>query len=486
MTINKIDYEWASTGTKTPAPSDEKIQTGWVKGERVPMEYFNWVLARLDDKVNRLIREKIDSFYTDAANPAKMLTTGIWDEDWGSSIGAQNYFDASDNTKEYIDVKVYFTSDNEPRLLVLDKGADKIDVVDPRTLTLLDTSSDLTDDLQAGKTYYAQSMCTDGTYVYVVYGNSTDSTVDIQCWQISDWSVRSGWAATGYALTGSVTVSTTQRIAKVIIANDTSVAVVMDTLTTVDSTTEILSLVTRAGGGESDTGAGDCPASRTAMPQICSDGTYLYFLADNGSTTGNVCSADLADLTSGCGGSNYPLAVTASSAIYGSICACGDKIVSIWGDLAIGSAETFLRTHSSADADLDQVLAGTSISTTVVSTTYIDMVEPWAGMCFDGLNVWFSGVVSNHAANPGAYERTLTKVDLARLMNQDSSVSKTIFELAKGPYYVADDIGLINTDVRWGSEIAFDGRDIWCCPEPSPSKTASGRVYRLPMALMRG
>ena len=50
--ITQLEYEWAESGTKTPAPSDEKIQTGWVGGDQPTIEYFNWWMNRADAQLN--------------------------------------------------------------------------------------------------------------------------------------------------------------------------------------------------------------------------------------------------------------------------------------------------------------------------------------------------------------------------------------------------------------------------------------------------
>jgi hypothetical protein len=34
-------------------------------------------------------------------------------------------------------------------------------------------------------------------------------------------------------------------------------------------------------------------------------------------------------------------------------------------------------------------------------------------------------------------------------------------------------------------KLVFDGRDLWCNVQPTASTTCSGRIYRLPLALIR-
>jgi hypothetical protein len=50
--ITQLEYEWAESGDKTPAPTDEKIQAGWVEKDGGILEYFNWWMNRADAQLN--------------------------------------------------------------------------------------------------------------------------------------------------------------------------------------------------------------------------------------------------------------------------------------------------------------------------------------------------------------------------------------------------------------------------------------------------
>lgn len=476
MTIDKLTYEWADTGTKTPAPSDEKIQEGFVGGDKAPIEYFNWLFNRNEKVINDLIRERINSFYESATNPQKMITTGIWDDDWKEN----DYVYNGVATSKIVDIAVYFTTDNEPRLLALDQATHTINVFNPRTLALLDTSSDLTDDLKASKTYTAQSFCTDGTYVYCAFANATDTTIDVQCWQISDWSVRTGWAATGTNM-GSTSTITAQRCAKIFIADDDFVCCVRGGKAVVDSSTEIMSMFDRTDGSIDSEGAGDCPATfYPAWQAACSDGTNIIFGANDATPDSRICSATIADLTAGTGGANYPLTM-AGYTVYSMICIGNGLCVSSYltnGGQA--NTSTVLRTHNASDADLDVIISGDSChATPITQATYCGTPS---AMCYDGINLYIASRGTNAGGNS---THNITKIDAQKLMGRDvdAGEERSFFDIITGVYNIADGMTFGSSSYLYST--VFDGRDVWTIPDSTASADTSGRVYRLPLALFR-
>ena len=77
MTIDKFDNIWANSGT-TDEPSSAKKDQGFVGNDQPAMERFNWLHNMIQDKVRRLIVERMDSFYEEATDPQAMITTGLW------------------------------------------------------------------------------------------------------------------------------------------------------------------------------------------------------------------------------------------------------------------------------------------------------------------------------------------------------------------------------------------------------------------------
>ena len=155
MTIRKFLRRWASGGILAE-PSTPKQDLGWVDNEQVPFEWANWLQDRLEDKIDRIVQERIDSFFEASTDPHKAISTGLWPDSWGVGNDAANVISGG-SSKAYHDLEVYFTEDGSPRLLVYDSAANVIEVWDPRSLLQVGGSADLTLDLPSGggETWFA-------------------------------------------------------------------------------------------------------------------------------------------------------------------------------------------------------------------------------------------------------------------------------------------------------------------------------------------
>jgi hypothetical protein len=262
MTIDKFDYEWAESGAKTPAPSDAKIQTGWVSGaeaDRAYIEYFNYLQNRAEAAINRIIKERYNSFYEEASNPQAMITTGLWDESW-AVIGNSLNVMGNGPGKDYQDMKVFFNSNNEPRIIVAENDTTKFEIWDPRTLaaaTDYRTSDNIHDDLPVGVTGLIQSICTDGTTVYatIIDTNAAPAEYYVQAWNISTWSVKTGWPATGRHLTPTGNAHQFY----IIMANATRLAIINNATTVTAAGDPVIEIIDIDDGSILADGAGDAP-----------------------------------------------------------------------------------------------------------------------------------------------------------------------------------------------------------------------------------
>ncbi len=485
MTITKTDGVWAESGDVTPAPTDAKKAIGFLGGDQPTIETFNYLVKRLDDKVDEIIEERVNSFYEDAADPQSMISTGLWDESWGIPSDTLNMIDSGVATSEYRDLAVIFNSDNQPRLLVLDNALTKIEVWNPRTLTLVDTSDDLTDDLPAsGAVWVCESMCTDGTSVYVTLKdtNASPDTHIIQAWDIATWDVKSGWAATGTALQGTGNTSGNTRESKVIIANATTLAVVCCYQAISADTDPAIQLFSITAGAAGLDGAGDAPTgtSATALDTICSDGTNIFF-ATYGTNVQSICSATISDPTAGCGGTNFAGGFSLGDSDKSCMIQCGPDLIvdCIYPISTVTSSDIILRTFNDSDADLEAIEVGqNSQSTPVVGNQYL-LGHPIAN-CFDGVNVWVFGYIE-FGGNDGC---ALIKIDTSKLANVDRT-TRQLPDIANGPFLV-DVVNFPSGASNWiYQSCKFDGRDIWVNTEQRASQTNSGKIHRLPLALLR-
>ena len=487
MTIDRLEYEWAETGTKTPAPSDEKIQEGWVGGDRPTVEYLNFLFNRVEKKINDLIEEGLNSTYLGTDHKA-MLTKklyGITSESWAFCDDTKNQIDGGDVA--FVDLEVFF-DEEEPRLMALKaaSNANTIEVYDPRTLALVESSGTLTGLNVAGsQTWFAVDFCNDGSYAYVMFRDTQpmNDTWCIQAYSLDDWSVKSGWTATGTALTGVGAVTVTERIAKVIIADGTRIACTCpwNDMTTVPVAVATLLI---SDGSIDDEGYGDATSALgdAAKGVLASDGTNLYFgFIDT--TTGQdlIASATLADLSVS-GGAGLPYAQGAG--VYGLtsiLCPAPDIIIGCWA-----SETKTITIGTSAEPIIDWVESGTGADGETALTRQWPSIISDATI--DGMNLWLMGSKRADDTGPDLFAG-FWKIPISQFIVDESygpplDYNLTFVDCAEvymaSPRNECDAVnGLGN------SAIAFDGRDVWMIADCRSGQTLSGLLYRLPRANTR-
>lgn len=485
MTYKKFDNVFANSGALDSFDAAKK-DDGLVGGDRISIENWNALQNGVEQKINDMVEEGPATYYPDATDVNAMITTGLWDDSWGLPIDTANVISGG-ATKQYIDMAPFFTADNEPRLPVLDATNNKIEVWNPRTLALVDTSDALDDDLPAigAEVWEPYSMFTDGTSVYVMLrdSNATPDTHQIQAWDIATWDVKTGWPTTGTALSGTGNTPHNSRDGKVIMASATKLATVSGWITIASSASTAISIIDITNGTIDSEGAGDAPTGVTAeaIDSICSDGTNIYF-AVRGATNLHVCTATIADPTAGCGGAGYPLSLGAGSSSH--LTACGPKMITnpvspIGG---VTEADIVLYTHDSSDADLDQITVGQNTrGTPDVADGYL-LGFPWDA-CFDGRSLWILGSINPTGGDLAA----LTKVDVAKLFLFDTSEQRHYGDVVSGgPFIMPPDAEHPAGGSNWiYYRCVFDGRDIWVNVEPRASQPNSGKLMRLPQATQR-
>ena len=471
--MDKITRRWANSGNVT-APSTGKQDLGWVDNEQVPYEWWNWLQDRLEAKCNEIIEERVNSYYDGASDWQTMLQTGLWADSWGNGADSPNAIE-SGASKELKAMCPYLDSDSKPHVLVFDDVSHKVERWNTRSLALISASSDLTADLPSGggEVWECQDIATDGVYVYITFmdSNASPETHQIQAWKISDWSVHTGWVATGTALSGTGTGPNSTRESRVVYASSSTLAVVCSWITISASSSTAIAILDITDGSILSEGAGDCPTGTSAYAyDLASDGTNIFFLATgSGGAVSYTCSATIADPTTGCGGANYPL--THGTAGYGYITSAGPNLI-VSTHVGGGVAFEKVRTGNSTDADLTAILNGTNAPT--------EILENPRSITFDGINIWIFGEINNNA---GTDQFVLVKIDASRLASVDTNTTISMFE-------VSDCVSLVGgpataDDVLW-AEAVFDGRDMWVIAESRASQTNSGKIWRLPLALLRG
>lgn len=471
---------WGENGNRMDGaePSAAKHSTGFVVGRGIADE-FNYTQYRAEEQLDAIVRERVASHYTQitAAQARFQIASGRWAYDWGRIENANNYVDSGVGTAEIEDICSAFNSFGEPLMLMLDNSVQKIEVFNPRTGVLLDTSNDLKLDLPSSggsETWQTWMMCSDGTSVYVMCTDTQPGSDvhRVQAWDIATWNVKSGWPATGTALPGTGNRNRGQN--EIIIANDTYLATANSWTAIVDNTTECISVLELADGtlGAGFSGSGDGTATYSIL-SLASDGTYLYCTSEVGGAY-ELSTAIIADPdnVAGSGGTGYPLALSTQGPH--NITSCGDLIVTSTGSSAGAAyADIVIRTHNATTAALGSVARGRNAVTGDVGDKFI--FKECHDLTYDGFNLWLTVNIDSVAGtNPVCF----LKIDVAKLMDIVADVD---------PHLPFITTGIFQTPVAAGSfkPTAFDGRDLWVASISGGGNPLSGKMHRLPCALLR-
>lgn len=481
-TLLPIDTIWGEDGDRMSGeggqpnpPSDSKRSTGHVRGF-LKSDELNNNLYELGELAQMLISERAASYY-DQVTPTQaksQISTGLWEQDWGSVENSNNSVNSGDPNDTYRDCCIAFNTFNEPLLLALNNADSNIHVYNPRTLTFLTTSGALTDDLPSGggETWQFYSMCTDGTSVYVFCTdtNPASDTHAVQAWDISTWDVKGGWPATGRALTG-VGTRTTNAGKDIAVVDSTYLAVCNSWTAQSTSATACVELLQLSDGVIDDAGAGDMGSGYSAQT-VASDGAYLYVIADNAGSV-QLATLTISDLTTGSGGTGYPLAIGSNTNT--KVVSCGSLIVTADGSDGAGASDIVIRVHNSSDAVLSYVLRGQNASgTPVTGDKYI--YKSCTDITYDGVNVWFTSTVDNLSG--GGDSVAVFKIDVGKLFPYLTDRYMNISDLTG--CILATPV----TESTW-NPTCFDGRDLWFLTNKGALGTYSGYMHRVPLALLR-
>jgi len=474
---------WGESGARMDGeePSAAKHATGHVV-QRAIGDEFNYLQYRAEEQLDAIVRERVASHYTQAtaAQSRLQIATGRWDQDWGRVENANNYVDSSVSTAEFYDTCVAFNSLGEPLLLALDNSVQKIEVFNPRTGALLSTSDDLKDDLPSSggsEVWKCYSMCTDGTSVYVFCTNTQPASDEhvVQAWDISTWNVKTNWPTTGTSLPGVGARSDNEQN-DIIIANDTYLATANSWTAIVGAGggTACISVLELADGtlGAGFSGSGDGTATYV-ITSLASDGTYLYCTSEVGGAY-ELSTAIITDPDNpaGSGGTGYPLALSTQGPHF--IASCGDMIATSPNAAGTTATDVVLRSHNATTAALGQMSRGRDSSAgPLTGDKYI--FQRCLDLTYDGLNLWLTIKVDSAG---GTDPVCLLKIDAAKLMDKTTTSVPQIGDLTGSLFQMP----VISASLK---PTTFDGRDIWVISDWTGSVTHSGRLHRLPIALLR-
>lgn len=456
MPIQTID-NWADLGSISE-PTTAKKALGWVDGESPPAAYENWVQNDTREKINELVVDSPDSighFVTEQSLQMKYYPSG------GEMPAGPGLYlmDASDNTKNYVDLITWRNSDGEKKILALDHDGCTIDVFDAETLSL-----ESENDISAGfgvadNAYLPQSMCTDGTYVYVVAVDGVPPSANcdgkIQAFNIATWAVHASWPATGRQMDDAAHNNFHQEdwmLNHVIFANTTTLAVVQSWLRVTGAGINAIQLVAVADGALGLAGIGDSPTGTHVRPtgQIASDGTNLYFSTyDEDTTTSYLCTATIADPTTGLGGI-FPNSYADQK--IADIMFAGEYLYVTFFNDTTYMPDSILEVHYGGA--ITHYIEGATVSGGGGSIE----VEIGGPMVYDGRYVWARlGLQdSGHFSNVIAKLNPLQPFSPMPITNPGLYITHSLTEK-----YTAEDYTNSTDYDNYMGRALFDGRDIW-------------------------
>jgi len=490
MAIDLLD-EFASSGTKTEPTANKKAE-GFSGGEQPAADEANWLFNAWTKKINE-IAQKADP------SPATIETSNIIQKyypptsTWSSMDDTQNKISLPTGKAHY-ELAMYLTSSGEKRILAMRISTDRVlDIIDPETMAVIDTSDELGTELPYSvlNPWMPLAFCTDGTSVYVVFGDGDDpANYRISAYNISDWNLKSGWPSSGAVLPGSgvsgyTMVSDGAYPAKIIFADSSTLAVLCpwNTVTAsnsgavcfvdVDNTLSSFTAGTHYGAGDASTSS-----SINGINGITSDGTNVYYIGW-GSTDSYLCSVSIADPTSGNGNTGYPYTFDATDGYPIDLITTGSMLV-VGLKPSTNDLVLYACTPDSA--------YGAEV-TRVTSSPGVDQIWTIGRLIFDGFNVWARARTKQLA---GYYMEYLVRLNVERLCNDTSSSTALTMSNIIDDYAIAcysfdpqPDTSDASSPMDGVAPVLFDGRDLWALHSFNPSSEYDGLLRRLPLAAFR-
>jgi hypothetical protein len=276
----------------------------------------------------------------------------------------------------------------------------------------------------------------DETYAYIIW-NQVDvaaavnySDFQIQAYRLSDWTVKTGWPATGTTLHNG---GGTQESSQVITATDDLLAVANYTQSVSVSTDPAVYLVDKADGSITAYGAGD-QTSGDGPHKIASNGTYIF--TDTG------YSIDISDPSTGCGGTNWPLSISGNAA---GVACVGDLVVFSQDNGVAPDPVCYIASVGNSDIGL-------------IDPTAEAVCSGLASVITDGLYFWAYGLRTIGST----VRATMFKIDPYQALNEDGTTVGEFDEALLTSISFDFSASGHPTTVGWNiPRLVFDGEAIW-------------------------
>lgn len=521
MTKKTIEVEWASGGTISPYTTAKKTM-GHIFGEIPESDAFNSWWNEKDRKLNELKRESNFGFSdlnqsnnvnynTDVDLYNKSLTQGgyAWDtnRNW-NYVGSSPYnYLISTKPKE---IHPFFH--NERRLVAaIDATVDRLYIYDAETTLEISwtgtINTAIANSLYASGSWKPQSFCIDGLDFYITFTDTATApdTHVVQCltWDgvstdSTGWSVKTGWAANGYALgTGDLPVGIGSayynfadlKNTQIINADENNIAVKTN-FNLLGTTGTGIYIFPKAGGGSSSNGLGNYAASASDNDQLVggfeSDGTYIYFtVASSVSLQSIICACDISNASVYTGG------MGATPRLVGSLQSLCKNILYIGynrmicfctyvGTPPIPTYLTMIQTlnTSATTGNFSYQMGEYYANGGARSNEWYLCGSNISASSYDGKYVYF---MTSPCVDFGStyYKDAIVKVHVSSFkFFIDTSQSGTLDELCPVVHYVSSSLLSHTTNNAFIDGMCCDGRDTWVTKIGIPSM--SNRIMRIP------
>ena len=467
MTIEKINPEFADTGSKdTDAVFNDWASAAWVD-ERCRYKGMNKVLNRADSKINEAIDRLPKALHEDEDELPYIQGLFTPANDFSNAAADLNIFDLSGDVSAIKDI-CYAKIAGSRKILLVDLQAaddDPIKIFDIEAGTV-SGCGDLSSDLSTPTTdWTAISICCDETYCYVVFRDEGPSPDEFraQSWSLADWSVNAGWPATGLALTaGSVAVD--DICVRIRNATNDKLVVTQPWVAVSSGTSSGLNIISKANGTSEGTGAGNVGSvSNGQVLGVCSDGTYVYFAVGLAANV-YICGMTIASPGASGPSTEWPYDYDGGdSSCFGGIACSGNLIVATWNNYTDARIFTI---HSADDGQIAEYSTGDQ-----------KICKELGAICFDGKNFWALGDRSIGGVEDRTFLFELKGANRGGTY-QSGNESVTDGELYTECYLAIFESGS-SYNLSRDAELISDGRDLWF------RTTFDQKLRRLPKSLIR-
>lgn len=312
-----------------------------------------------------------------------------------------------------------------------------------------------------GASYKCYSTYGEGKYLYGWFYNGTTGLY-IQAFDVSTWSVKSGWAATGVSMGTQTAGSNPNYLGKMIISIDQTRLCIGRWI---DG--QQLAYISKSNGSILSTGDGDATLTDYEPRALCTDGKYVYavFIEGDPGATSYLVSASIANIDVGCGGTGWPKNIGAASDTWPASIACAQDRVA-----CVTENGTYVTLYGKNGNDYQIEFNGSLLS--------------FGQLFSDGINIYAEGYIKLHAT--ASTKQAIFKLSIGGFLSESWGTSiKTVsmysdeFKFLK--YYIWDDIANYGTfGIVDGMD--FDGNDLWKLCDPSSN--FPGKVIRIPNVLI--